>query len=48
MQGGSQVMWAKDRTYNKEGFIQEGVLGNVEPLLFTPSSYCFREYLLYG
>jgi hypothetical protein len=26
MQGGSQVMWAKDRTYNKEGFIQVGVL----------------------
>jgi predicted secreted hydrolase len=29
MQGGSQMMWAKDRTYNKEGFIQEGALGNV-------------------
>jgi hypothetical protein len=29
MQGASQVMWAKDRTYNKEGFIQEGALGNV-------------------
>ena len=29
MQGGSQVMWAKDRTHNKEGFIQEGALGNV-------------------
>jgi predicted secreted hydrolase len=24
-----QAMWAKDRTYNKEGFIQEGVPGNV-------------------
>jgi predicted secreted hydrolase len=29
MQDGSQVMWAKDRTYNKEGFIQEGAPGNV-------------------
>ncbi len=29
VQGGSQVMWAKDRTYNKEGVIQEGALGNV-------------------
>lgn len=29
MQGGNQVMWAKDSTYNKEGFIQEGLPGNV-------------------
>jgi len=29
MQRGNQVMWAKDRTYNKEGFIQQGLSGNV-------------------
>lgn len=29
MRGANQVMWAKDRTYNKEGFIQEGLPGNV-------------------
>lgn len=27
--GAQQVMWAKDRIYNKEGFIQEGLPGNV-------------------
>lgn len=29
MQGGKQVMWAKDSTFNKTGFIQEGLPGNV-------------------
>jgi hypothetical protein len=29
MQGGNQVMWAKDAAFNKEGFIQQGVPGNV-------------------
>lgn len=29
MQGGNQVMWAKDQMYNKEGFIQQGLPGNV-------------------
>ena len=29
IQGGNQVMWAKDRIYNKEGFIQQGLPGNV-------------------
>ena len=29
MLGANQIMWAKDRTYNKEGFIQEGLPGNV-------------------
>ncbi|MBV9175812.1 MAG: hypothetical protein JO297_02095 [Nitrososphaeraceae archaeon] len=29
MSGANQIMWAKDRTYNKEGFIQEGLPGNV-------------------
>jgi len=27
--GAKQVMWAKDAVYNKEGFIQEGLPGNV-------------------
>lgn len=29
MKGGEQVMWAKDSVYDKEGFIQEGLPGNV-------------------
>ena len=29
MQGGNQVMWAKDAAFNKEGFLQQGIPGNV-------------------
>ena len=29
MQGGNQVMWAKDAAFSKEGFIQQGIPGNV-------------------
>ena len=29
MQGSTHVMWSKDKIYNKDGFIQEGLPGNV-------------------
>jgi hypothetical protein len=45
MRGGSQVMWAKDRTCNKEGFIQEGALGNVS---FYYSHYSLPRLIVSG
>lgn len=39
MQGGNQVMWAKDAAFNKEGFLQQGIPGNV-------SFYCSLPRLI--
>jgi len=45
-----QTMWAKDRTYNKEGFIQEGLPGNVSfyyslPRLFVSGNLTYSDQL---
>ena len=48
MQGGNQVMWAKDVVYNKEGFIQQGLPGNVSfyyslPRLFISGNLTYLD-----
>jgi predicted secreted hydrolase len=41
MQGANQVMWSKDKSYNKEGFIQEGLPGNVSFYYSLPRLFVF-------
>jgi len=48
IQGGDQVMWAKDKAFNKEGFIQQGLPGNVSfyyslPRLFISGNLTYVD-----
>jgi predicted secreted hydrolase len=48
MQGGNQVMWSKDVAYDKEGFIQQGLPGNVSfyyslPRLFISGNLTYLD-----
>lgn len=48
MQGANQVMWSKDKIYNKEGVIQEGLPGNVSfyyslPRLFVYGNITYSD-----
>lgn len=41
MQGVNQVMWSKDKIYNKEGFLQQGLPGNVSFYYSLPRLFIF-------
>jgi len=48
MQGGKQVMWTKDITFKKEGFLQQGLAGNVSfyyslPRLFISGKMTYLD-----
>ncbi len=48
MQGANQVMWSKDKIYNKEGFLQQGLPGNVSfcyslPRLFISGNLTYVD-----